>query len=160
MAVEPPASRIVVAARDIARGSHPLRFERFRGTLAVDREGGGSLRLEIEMPTLRADSAFAENLAQGMLEVGRFPQATLVARIEPGGAPDTRLVTGNVNVHGVEHGITFRAKVRREGDAWQLHAVFDLSRSAFGIRADGAWDPLIRDDFRVTFDFRGTPAAD
>jgi polyisoprenoid-binding protein YceI len=158
--VEPPASRIVVAARDVARGSHPLHFDKFRGTLALDREGGGSLRLEIETPTLRGESAFAENLAQSMLEVARFPQVTLVARLEPGDAPDARKVTGNVNVHGVERGIAFRAKVKREGDAWRLHAVFDMSRSAFGIHADGAWDPLIRDDFRVTFDLRGAPASD
>ncbi|HEY8077255.1 MAG TPA: YceI family protein, partial [Labilithrix sp.] len=73
----------------------------------------------------------------------------------PGDAADTRVVKGNVTVHGVERGIAFRAKVRREGQAWRLSAVFDMSRSAFGIKADGAWDPLIRDDFRVTFDFRG-----
>ncbi|HEY8079457.1 MAG TPA: hypothetical protein VIF62_35245, partial [Labilithrix sp.] len=43
MDVDPPGSRIVVAARDVAHGSHPLRFEKFHGTLVVDRAGGGRL---------------------------------------------------------------------------------------------------------------------
>ena len=159
--VEPPSSLIVVAARDVARGSHPLSFERFRGTLDVDGAGRGTLRVEIDTEALRASSPFAESLAHSMLEVARFPQATLVARVDRGDSADAdaRLVTGNVTVHGVERGIVFRARVRHEGDAWRLSAGFDRSRRAFGIKADGAWDPLIRDDFRVTLDLRGAPEA-
>ncbi len=154
-----PESRVVVAAKDVARGTHPLRFDKIRGKLRVGPAGAGHLRFELDMATLRGENGFAESLAQSMLEVNRFPHATLVARIEPAEAPDTRLVTGNVVVHGVERGISFKAKMKQDGEAWRLHAVFELSRSAFGIKADGAWDPLIRDDFRVTFDFRGMPDA-
>lgn len=153
-AVKPPASRVVVVARDVARGNHPLRFEKFDGKMQIDPPGGW-LEVDIDMTTLRAENGFAENLAQTMLETSRFPHATLVAKIGPAVEGETRLVTGNVNVHGVEHGITFRARVKKEGEAWRFYAVFDMSRKAFHVVADGAWDPLIRDDFRVTFDFRG-----
>jgi polyisoprenoid-binding protein YceI len=160
LVVAPPESRVVVAARDIARGSHPLRFERFSGSVRVTPSGGGQLRLDIDMGSLRGDNGFAERLASSMLEVTRFPHATLVAQLRKGDAPDVRVVQGNVVVHGIEHGITFKAKLRPDGDSWRLHAVFDMSRSAFDIKADGTWDPLIRDDFRVTFDLRGVPAPD
>jgi polyisoprenoid-binding protein YceI len=154
VAVKPPQSRVVVVARDVAHGSHPVRFEQFTGNMQIDAPTGW-LELDIDATSLRADNGFAENLAQGMLETSKFPHATLVAKIAPGDSADTRVVTGNVTVHGIEHGITFRARVKKEGDAWRLYAVFDMSRSAFRIEADGAWDPLIKDDFRVTLDFRG-----
>jgi hypothetical protein len=67
-------------------------------------------------------------------------------------------VTGNIRLRGIERGIRFRAEVTPTPDGVRLHAAFNMSRSAFGIRAGpGEGDALIRDDFTVTLDFRATP---
>jgi len=111
------------------------------------------------MPAFHAENDFITDFAARMLEVARYPHAVLDAKLEPfDGDPKRCRVTGNMLLHGVLRGIHFVADVVESGDGIRLRAVFDMSRTAFGIHASAdEGEGIIRDDFTVTFDFRATP---
>jgi polyisoprenoid-binding protein YceI len=155
-----PKARVKVFANDLLNGDHHLTFGSVRGNLLVDKASGrGLLHVDVSMRVVRAENDFITDFASRMLEVRAFPHALFDATLEPiDGEPNRRLVTGNMRLHGIERRIQFRADVADEGDATHFRAVFDMSRSAFGIHARAEeGEGIIRDDFTVTFDFRATP---
>jgi hypothetical protein len=155
-----PAARVHVFSNDLLNGDHHLNFSRVRGTYRIDRASGRArLHVEVRMRAFQAESGWITSFAGRMLDVAGHPVTVIDARVEPiEGEPNRRLVTGNVRLRGIERGIQFRADVTPTADGIELHAAFDMSRSAFGVRAGpGEGDALIRDDFTVTLHFRATP---
>ena len=144
-----PKARVHVFANDLINGDHHLTFGSARGTLFVDRASGrGLLHLDVAMEVVRAENAFITDFASRMLEVHAFPHAILDATFEPiEGEPNRKLVTGNLLLHGVERRIRFRADLEPQGSGMNFRAVFDMSRSAFGIHARAEeGEGIIRDD--------------
>jgi polyisoprenoid-binding protein YceI len=124
----------------------------------LDAAGNGRFRLDVDMTTLEAESDFITSFAKyDLLEVGSFPHASIVARVEPvPDEPGALSFTGNVELHGVERGIVFRGTLTRTGERVHIHAVFKMSRAQFGIRAR-EYDWIIQDDLRITLDLRAGP---
>ena len=152
-----PKARVLVVSNDMVNGDHHLRFTKVRGSIAIDPKARrGHLHVDVAMDALVAESDFITDFASYVLEPARFPHAILDAKLEPiDGDPSALLVTGNMNLHGFERGIVFRAQL---SDDHRFRAVFDMSRHAFGIEArPEEGDGLVRDDFTVTFDFRANP---
>ncbi len=154
-----PRARCHVFSNDALNGDHHLHFSPVRGTYRFDRvTGRARLHMEIAMRNLEAEEHWIARFAGRMLAVDEFPKTVIDANLEPiDGQPEERDVKGNIVLRGVERGIHFRAHVRDEADGVRFRAVFDMSRSAFGIRASAEeGDSLIRDDFTVTLEFHAT----
>jgi polyisoprenoid-binding protein YceI len=151
------SSALVVVGSATFSGDHEFTFRRWNATLVGDPPT--QLRMEAEATTVAAEEPWMEDMIRtDLLEVERFPRATLVADLLPiAGEPDARLVVGNATVHGITRGIRFRATLARDGEAWKLAATFDMSRKAFDVRLHNRWDAFIHDDFRLVLDFRATP---
>jgi polyisoprenoid-binding protein YceI len=162
LAFRSPHARVHVLCNDLINGDHHLEFKSVRGRVLLDEKSGfGRIHVDVEMDHFKAESEFITSFARRMLEPHDHPHAILDAKIEPiSDEPTKRLITGNMTLHGVERGITFKADFTDRGDqkeGLRLFAVFDMSRSAFNIHAtaeDG--EGIIRDDFTVTFDFRAS----
>jgi polyisoprenoid-binding protein YceI len=152
-----PASRLHVYASDLLNGDHSITFASFRGVVEIDATRHGRFRLSVDMRTLRAENDYITDFAKyDLLEVDKYPHATIVAQIEPGDAPDALALTGNIVLHGVEHGIRFTATLTRINDHAEVHAVWKMSRVDFAMRARKA-DWIIQNDIRVTLDLRAGP---
>jgi polyisoprenoid-binding protein YceI len=156
LAFRSPHARVHVLTNDLINGDHHLEFRSVRGRLLLDEKGSGHIHVDVDMSNFRAESEFITSFARRMLQPYDFPHATLDAKVETTDDPTKRLITGNMNLHGVEKGITFKADFTdRPQEGIRMFAVFDMARSAFNIHAtkeDG--EGIIRDDFTVTFDFR------
>jgi polyisoprenoid-binding protein YceI len=167
LAFRSPHARVHVFSNDLLNGDHHLHFSPIRGSYVIDRASNrGNLHVEIGMTDLRAESGWITSFAGRMLAVDSHPRTIIDANVDPvPGDSKKREVTGNIRLRGVERGIRFRADVDEVQDGSggvpggvRFHASFDMSRSAFGIRAGpGEGDALIRDDFTVTIDFLATP---
>lgn len=165
LAFKSPAARVHVFTSDLLNGDHHLYFKPVRGTYRIDPlTKRARLHMEIGMKDLTAEKAWIADFAGTMLAVHSHPVTIIDANVDPIPGEEgssRRLVTGNVHLRGVERGLRFYATVTPEApgpDSVHFYAVFDMSRSAFGIRArfeDG--DALVRDDFTVTFDIHATP---
>jgi polyisoprenoid-binding protein YceI len=155
-----PHARVHVYSNDALNGDHHLHFAPVRGTYRVDPASGRArLHIEIGMRGIRAEEYWIASFAGRMLAVDEFPKTVMNANVEPvENEPEKRDVKGNITLRGIERGIHFRATVRDEPEGIRFRAVFDMSRSAFGIRAKPEeGDSLIRDDFTVTLEFHATP---
>jgi polyisoprenoid-binding protein YceI len=153
-----PHARVHVFSSDALNGDHHLLFAPVRGSYRIDPSGRAKLHMEVGMRGIRAEEGWIASFASRMLAVHEHPKTVMDLNVEPiENEPDQRDVKGNITLRGVERGIHFRATVRDEPDGVRFRAVFDMSRSAFGIRAKPEeGDSLIRDDFTVTLEFHAT----
>jgi polyisoprenoid-binding protein YceI len=158
--VRPEGSSIDVTSATIL-ASFDSKITRFRGRLDIEEQDPtqGRLFIDFDMTSFENPSRMVTLiLQQEFLEVDAHPHAQLEARFRrAGGAPDERLVEGILDLHGVQKGVSFKARVTRDGTAVRLTATFDLDRQPFGIRQHDEWDWVNKNDFRVRLDLRGTP---
>lgn len=153
-AVLASSSRVDVVGVDVMGGRHPVTFDRWKATLLVGAES--RVFVDVDMTSARGESELVTRLLKyELLEVDRYPRATLTAVVRPSGDPDTpQIVEGNATIHGIEKGLRFHGVLRREGPHYRFLARFRVSRDLFGIHAKASWDGLVRDDVHVYVDAR------
>jgi polyisoprenoid-binding protein YceI len=144
----PERSRIDVVGVDVFGGKHPTTFDRWRGTVRIGPPNRVSV--EVDMESARGESEIVTRaLKYDLLEVDRYPTATLTGRID-----DKGRVEGNAMIHGVEKGLRFHGSLTREGPEYHFVARFKISRDAFAIHTPASWDSLVRDDVHLYVDVR------
>ncbi len=151
-------SQVEVVAGDLITGDHVLTFDRFDGLLATEPPGdSGTLDFELDLQSMKSDSKEVESVIKNdLLEVDKFPHASLAAHFGPGSG-DEREVEGNLVLHGVKKGIRFAATLRPEERGYRFAATFKIERQAFGIHAP-KFDSVIYDDLRINLDLAARSA--
>jgi polyisoprenoid-binding protein YceI len=154
---DPSRSSFTVYAVDIFGNDHKMTFGSWDAKLDVGKTA--RLLARIDMTTVEVQTAGATNIVrQRILEVDRFPTATLDATIERTSG-DEHALTGLADLHGVKRSLRFTGTLRKEGDAYRLKSEFVLSRKAFKIRY-GPVEPFLRDDVRIVLDVVAVSASE
>jgi polyisoprenoid-binding protein YceI len=149
-------SRLLVRTRDVVTGRHVVRFEQWRAVLVTTPEP--SVSVEVDMHSLRTSSETVEAfLKNDLLEVDRYPKATLVGKLSANGDAGEYVVDATLVLHGVEKQIRFKARLTRRPTSYRFFAIFELSRTDFDIRRPDAADGWIDRDVIVTIDADGAP---
>lgn len=99
--------------------------------------------------------------------VDRFQEAVFqVTEAKPisDHAAHTHQISGDLTIKGVEHPLSFPARVAREGDAVRMSAELSVDRTKYGIRyasenffANLVGDRIISDEFDISFQLKLKP---
>jgi polyisoprenoid-binding protein YceI len=144
-------------------GIHEGGFSGFEGTITMV-EGDplrSSMQLTIDTSSMWTDSdkLTGHLKSSDFFDVENHPTATFTStEIVP--AAEGYVITGNLDLHGITHSITFPAAIEIAPDTVTAKAEFSLMRFDFGIVYPGKKDDLIRDEVVVKFDLVATPAGE
>jgi polyisoprenoid-binding protein YceI len=141
-------------------GSHEGGFKVFEGEVTFNEDPtASSVQVTIDTTSLWSDN---DNLTTHLksadfFDVEKYPTATFISTsIEA--ADGGYMVTGNLNLHGVERSIRFPAEITVGDGTAAVSASFSIKRFDFGIVYPGRKDDLIRDEVAITLDLRAGPA--
>lgn len=143
-------------------GQHEGGFEQFDGqvTLVGDDPTSSSVSVTIDMTSIWSDDdRLTGHLKNAdFFEVETYPTATFTSTsIEA--AETGFMVTGNLNLHGVEKSIRFPAEIEIVDGQVNVGASFAIKRFDFGIVYPGRAEDLIRDEVAITLDLRTADAG-
>lgn len=116
------------------KGGEPVGVE-----LEVD-----TASIETEAPKLTSHLSNADFLEVEKFPVARFKSTSIEAKAGSNGA--THVVTGVMEIRGVQRQLTFPATIQVDGSKASGKARFRFDRQEFGIAYAGKKDDLIRDD--------------
>ena len=143
-------------------GSHDGGFRGFDGeiTLIDGDPAGSSILLNIDATSIWTD---AEKLtghlkSADFFDIENHPTATFTST-EIATADEGYTITGNLNLHGITHSITFPATIEVGPAGVKAKAEFSLMRFDFDLVYPGKPDDLIRDEVVVKFDLVAVPAG-
>ncbi len=143
-------------------GSHEGGFEAFEGTATVvdGQIVGSKVELTIDTTSLWADSERLTGHLKSadFFEVETYPTSSFASSSIAAQEDGTYLVTGALDLHGVEKEISFPASIELTAEGFQAKAEFSINRFDFGIEYPGKKDDLIREEVLIRFDLQS--AAD
>lgn len=146
-------SRLTLAGRDSVLGHHEMELTRWWGHIDL---ATATIDAELDLRSLRTDEAMVSSLVKGpMLEVDRYPTATLSATLFATSEPGRVILDGTLRVHGTEGAVRFTGTIREEGEGYRLVASFPMSRRAFGVHYAPV-EPFLDDLVRVNVDALAT----
>lgn len=171
--LDPQQTKLEMFASDIVTGEHRAFFQRWRGHVdivpaAVSETDGaastpapsiGAITAEIDTDSLVVDLAGATDFVKDkLLEVRRFPRATLTATLRRGDGPlpTQHIVQGIADIHGVKRHIRFVGDLTKEGGSYRFKTSFVISRKDFDVRY-GPVEPFLKDDVRILIDGVANP---
>ena len=162
IAIDTSASSINWRAAKVTR-THDGGFHTFEGT--VTRLGTEVTGVDITIDTRSVwtdtDRLTGHLKSDDFFDVELHPVAHFVADqfapVDSMGA--THLVTGNLTMHGVTHGVTFPANIQVQDDAVMATADFIINRRDWEINYNGAADDLVEDHVRLILDITAPLAA-
>lgn len=143
--------------------SHTGTFGGWTGSLSVDGDKLTGGRVEVNVSTVKTDSAKLDGHLQSpdFFNVAAFPSATFVSTEIKAGAPaDSKLeganstIIGDLTLHGVTKRLEVPAKITAGAGAATVKTEFVINRQDFGIAFPGKPDDLIRDEVVITVDLR------
>jgi polyisoprenoid-binding protein YceI len=143
---------------------HEGGFHKFSGVVTADGDQVTGVQVDVDPSTIYTDEEkLIEHLkSPDFFDVAKFPKAAFEAsrfvRVDsvPGA---THMVTGNLTMHGVTHGVTFPATIKVDGNTVTARADFKISRKDWGVVYPGQPDDLISDDVRIIFDIVASKAG-
>lgn len=155
VAIDTSMSSINWRAAKVTR-AHDGGFGLFEGS--VSRQGNELTGVDVTIDTrsVWTDTGRLTNHLKGedFFDVELYPVAHFVAdtfaQVDSLGA--THLVTGNLTMHGVTHGVTFPASIQVLDDKVTATADFIINRRDWEINYDGAADDLVEDHVRLILD--------
>jgi polyisoprenoid-binding protein YceI len=160
LAFNPDNSKIEFTGSKVT-GKHEGGFRSFTGTITLveDKAEASRVKVEIDMPSVWTDATGLTTHLQtaDFFEVQKYPIATFTStRIVPGPAAggNNFLVTGDLELRGVNKSITFPAEIDITPDQVAVKADFSINRKDFGIVYAGKADDLIRDDVVIRLDLK------
>jgi polyisoprenoid-binding protein YceI len=156
--ISPDNSKIAFTGSKVT-GKHEGGFKTFSGAIdLVDNKPENSrVRVEIQMRSVYTDTdQLTGHLQTGdFFEVDKFPASSFVStKIVPDEAkgPGNYIVTGDLEMHGVKHSITFPATIAVNPSDIAVNSEFAINRKDFGIVYAGKADDLIRDEVVIHLD--------
>jgi polyisoprenoid-binding protein YceI len=156
MAIDTAHSKVSWIAAKVTR-VHNGGFHSFNGAVTVDAGAVTGVKINVDAASIYTDDeSLVKHLkSDDFFGITKFPTATFEAtkfeKIDTmKGA--THLVTGNLTMHGVTHGVTFPAAIAVTADSVTAKADFKINRKDWGIVYPGKPDDLITDDVRILFD--------
>jgi len=146
-------------------GSHTGGFKKFEGSFHINNDtlSPNGHKVVIDMASIYSD---AEKLTTKLksdefFDVEKYPTATFIAtslKTESGPSNATHILTGNLDLHGVEKSINIPVKVTKDAEKIHILADFFINRFDFNIEYPGKTDDLIRKEVVIKFDLKATPS--
>ena len=141
-------------------GSHDGGFTAFAGEIRLIDGTPESSHVEVEIDTT---SLWADNerltghlKSEDFFDVEQFPMAHFESTaVVPDG--NGYVITGNLDLHGVQKSISFPATIDIMDDAIRAQAEFVIQRFDFEILYEGKADDLIRDEVVIKLDLIAKP---
>lgn len=156
LAVNPAKSKVNWNAAKVTK-SHEGGFKEFSGTVAVNE--GKLANVDI---TIQTNSIFSDDekltghlKSPDFFDAAKYPTAKFEASSfaeQSDSAGNTHMVTGNLTIGSVTHGVTFPAKISVSEGIVTATANFIINRKDWNIIYPGAPDDLIKDDVRIVLD--------
>ena len=136
--------------------THDIVFEDWSGALEMAGQELTGVEVTVQISGLKADQdkLTGHLKSPDFFDAEQFPTASFRStsiQAKPGPEGATHLVTGTMNMHGVDKELSFPAKL----EGAQLSTEFVIDRQDFGIAYPGMPDDLIQDDVLLTIDLRG-----
>lgn len=162
IAIDTSASSINWKAAKVTR-AHEGGFHTFEGTITRLDAGVTGVDITIDTRSVWTDTGRLTNhlKSDDFFDVELYPVANFVADlfapVDSVGA--THLVTGNLTMHGVTHGVTFPANIQVQEDAVTATADFIINRRDWQINYNGAADDLVEDHVRLILDITAPTTA-
>ncbi len=134
---------------------HPGSFKDFTGAVTLDGDTLTALQFEVKTGTVAVEP---EQLREHLITADFFdaathPTATFSStKIEPGTAPATHMIEGNLELRGKTVVISFPATVTVDATHAKGKAEFTINRKDFDIVYPGKPDDLIRDEVLIKVD--------
>ena len=116
-------------------GKHAGSFPKLAGTFSVDGDvTKAKLEVTLDVAELTTDTAklTAHLKSPDFFDAKRFAEAKFVSRSIKA-APEGFVVTGDLTMHGVTHGLSFPAKIDVTNGGVTVSSQFDLNRHDWGI---------------------------
>jgi len=138
-------------------GQHEGGFHVFEGQVNLVNQDptASSVSVTIDTTSLWSDSdkLTGHLKSPDFFDVETYPSATFTSTsIEA--AESGYLVTGNLDLHGIEKSIRFPAEIEIDEGVVTVTASFAIKRFDFAIEYPGMKDDLIRDEVALTLDLR------
>lgn len=148
-------------------GSHDGGFRKFSGHFFVDNDtlapNGHEVTIDMSS-TYSDDEKLTGHLKSAdFFEVETYPTTTFIAtdlKQQAGANDTTHVLTGNLNLHGVEKSIEIPVTVAQSEEQIDIDADFFINRFDFNIVYPGKTDNLIREEVVIRFDLTAKPAAE
>lgn len=153
--IDTSRSQINFKAAKVTR-AHDGGFHEFDGTVAVQDGAVTGINVTIDMNSVWTDTdrLTGHLKTDDFFEVEMYPTATFEADqlvpVDSAGA--THLVTGNLTMHGVTHGVTFPASIAVTDSVVEASADFIINRRDWEIDYDGQADDLVENNVRLILD--------
>jgi polyisoprenoid-binding protein YceI len=160
-------SRIGFTAAKITR-SHEGVFQQFDGKIDYAGAKPAGIEFTIDPASVKTDEAKLDGHLKSadFFDVQKFPMATFkssgITAAPPGiGHGATHMITGTLDLHGVQKTITFPARVDVTPQGVHATSEFSINRQDWGVAYKGMPDDLIRDEVLIKLDlnFPSPPTA-
>lgn len=145
--VDAEHSRFDALGAGTLAGHFRLRFTSWKATIDVANDGVGMLNVVVDTASVEVDKAAATDVVKvHLLEVDRFPKATLVGKLVPNGTDYA--IDGTADLHGYRVPLRIAGKLQEDGTEWVFRTSFPISRKAFAIKYTPI-EPLVKDEVRI-----------
>ncbi|MDB5032875.1 MAG: Rhodanese-like domain protein [Chlorobi bacterium] len=135
---------------------HDGGFHKFDGTVTLDGDKVTAVNITVDAASLYTDDSNLVNHLKSpdFFSVKEFPTATFQASqfVKADSPGVTHMVTGNLTMRGITHGVTFPANIQVSNGVVTAKADFKINRKDWKIVYPGKPDDLISDDVRIVFD--------
>jgi polyisoprenoid-binding protein YceI len=148
-AVDTVRSSLEISGHDSVLGNHTLTFDRWSARI----DGSllpAQLTFDIDLTSLRSNEPLVKSIVSNhMLEVAKYPHATLVATLSPTSTPGVIAIDGSATIHGKTNPLHLTGQLRQEGAGYRFDASIDISRKAYDLTYAPA-ETVLDDRFVVT----------
>ncbi len=147
-----PANTKVAFIGSKVTGSQEGDFKKLTGTVELSDNKPEASKINVVIDTTsiatKSEKLTAHLKGEDFFDVTKFPQATFTStKIEK--KTDEKAVynvTGNLDLHGQQHSISFPATIDVSPSKLSVAAHFSINRKDFGIVYQGMADDMIRDE--------------
>ncbi|HEX6159344.1 MAG TPA: YceI family protein [Thermoanaerobaculia bacterium] len=147
---------------------HKGKFNTFDGSINYAGGKPVDVSFDIDLNSLETDDAKLDGHLKSpdFFDVAKYPKATFTSTsltAAPAGSPDgtTHLLTGTLDMHGVQKEVRIPVKATQTADGVHAESEFTINRHDWGISYKGMADDLIKDNVLIKLDmhFPPPPAA-
>jgi polyisoprenoid-binding protein YceI len=157
-AVATSNSHLEITGHDSVYGNHTLTFDRWWATIDTS-VSPARMHFEIDTTSLRSNEPLVSSIVKNqLLDVAKYPRATLDGTLVPGAKPGELVVDGTATIHGRSNPLHFTGTIRAEGSGFYFEGALDISRRAYGLVSTPV-EPFLDDVFHVAVAAVAVPEA-
>lgn len=147
--VDPARARFDVYGAGTIAGRYRLRFPEWRAVVVLREDRTAELDVRVVTRSVQVDKTAATGIVKNhLLEVERYPVATLKAKLRPTDASGAYDIDGVADLHGVQQPLRFAGRLRQDPDGYVFHTEVKISRKAFNLRYTPI-EPLVKDEVKI-----------